>query len=110
MRTVPHTVRYEYRETFVKFRDSDGVHEVVVGAGRDDTLYTFREGDVTYILSLNRRLDYAGLDVFEGDDHRGESFLQFEGEIESVLGKRGLDLEPINIAKGMANWFWETQR
>lgn len=85
--------------------------------GSRDDCHLFVDGSTLYALSINRGLGYCGLTAFdlasrEKDKHGprwlvpelGEVFLQADHEIESVLGKRGLDLAPITIAKILAEY------
>lgn len=82
--------------------------------GSSDDAYFFREGNTIYALSVNRSFGYCGLTEYDADpslcnkdEHsnrllasEGSSvFLQYDHEIESALGKRGLDLSPLTIAK-----------
>jgi len=56
--------------TFVKFTDRLGVHRVELPCGNSDSIYCFREGSVTYFLTLNRKYGYCGLDAYDYEDAR----------------------------------------
>ena len=86
------------------FRDRTGNHRATISAGDSDYVHCFREGSLTYVLSINPGLGYAGLEVFEGAQQVGNTFLQVDYEIAEILGPRGLDLEPITIAKRLADY------
>lgn len=88
----------------VLFRDKRGNHRVHIGAGYSDDVEVYREGDETFILSKNRRLDYVGLEIFRGSQQVGEMFLQLSQDIQEILGPRGLDLADHNIIKRMSQW------
>jgi hypothetical protein len=88
----------------VTFRDFLGTHTVKVGAGYSDDWYVYQELNATYFLSMNTGLGYVGLEIFEGDEKVWEMFLQTDYNLESVLGKKGLDLAPYNIIKAMLNY------
>lgn len=88
----------------MRYRDKRGIHEVTLDHGSNDELHLFREGEYTLVLSVNRRVGYTGLQILNGEGEESEGvFLQSDHEVESVLGKLGLDLEPINIAKALFN-------
>ena len=86
----------------IKFRDKAGKHEHTLSAGSEDTIYVFRSGTVTYVLAYNYRLQYAGLEAFEGDRAIGDIFVQSDWDMVEILGPKGLDLTPITIAKRLA--------
>jgi len=58
--------------TFVKFRDKLGVHRVKLPCGNSDSIYCFREGSITYFLTLNYKYGYCGLDAYDYEDAREE--------------------------------------
>ena len=89
--------------TELTYRDKTGKHTVTIGAGTSDDLHLFRDGDHTYLLTINNRLDYVGVEVYSGSDMVGDMFLQADHEVESVLGRNGLDKSPMWIVKTMAN-------
>lgn len=77
----------------------------IVGQKPRDSLYAF--------VSRHRGLGYVGLQVISFDEREnrwgvGESFfLQYDHQIDDVLGPRGVDLEMHNIAKRIMNWYME---
>jgi hypothetical protein len=87
------------------YRDRGGIHRVTLDAGRADDLHVFREGNETFVLSLNHRLDYAGLQIFDTDgDEIGNIFASVDYEIKEMIGRRGLDYDPMTIAKRLAEY------
>ena len=80
----------------ITFRDKSGQHTHKISAGTDDVLNVYRGGMETYVLSRNSRLDYVGLEVFEGVEKQGSVFFQ-GNQVKEVLG-RG-DLVPFNAIK-----------
>lgn len=88
----------------LKFRDKEGVHEGIIASGHSDDIYVHREGDQTYVQSINHRLGYVGLQVWRGDKFDDVIFIQNESEVEDILGKGGLDKSPIWITKVLSNW------
>jgi len=88
----------------VLFRDKTGKHHVHIGAGYSDDVEVYREGDETFVLSKNWRLDYVGLEIYRGSQQVGELFLQNSQDITDVLGARGLDLADYTIIKRMAQY------
>lgn len=85
----------------IRFRDKSGIHTYTLSAGYDDDLYVYREATETYVLSLNHRLEYVGLQVFEGSDGQGEIFLQ-DSQVEEVLGH--LDYAPYTIIRRLREY------
>ena len=90
-------------------------HICVLSCGSSDDTYFWKEKDVVYALSINEGLGYCGVEAFvltntpntytdgrtfEADSNPG-LFLQVDHEIESVLGKRGLDLNVRTILNRM---------
>ncbi len=80
----------------ITFRDKSGKYTHKLSAGYADVLDIYREGTKTYILSTNSRHGYVGLEVFEGPDKAGETFLE-EHQVKEVLGRD--DLAPFNVIK-----------
>ena len=68
----------------ITFRDKTGQHTHKLSAGADDDLDVYREGQETYILSRNSRMDYMGLEIFSGADKVGDVFLT-SYQIQSVF-------------------------
>jgi len=87
----------------VTFRDKRGAHTVPISAGYSDQITVYREKELTIVLSTNKGLCYAGVELFLHGKGTGELFLQTDYDIESVLGKNGLDKSSLWIAKTMAN-------
>ena len=50
----------------IVFRDWRGNHTHKIGAGRSDVIHVYREGNETFVLSVNDPLGYVGLEVFDG--------------------------------------------
>lgn len=90
----------------VTFRDKTGIHAVEISAGGlwNVDIDVFREQEFTYVLSWNERHPYVGLERFFGHDAKGKVSLGKKEAIEGVLGKRGLDLTPITMAKRLAKY------
>ncbi len=79
---------------------------LTIGAGDSDVVDVFHEGDRYYITAVNYGLDYAGVEVFEKDGTScGELLLQ--SDIEHILGPRGVDLHPRNIATRLSQYIGE---
>lgn len=81
---------------------------LTISAGESDNLYVFNEDGLFFVLCVNYRLTYAGLEVFEiAKGERvgvklGEVFLQCDHEQEEALGRNWEDLTPCTIAKRLA--------
>lgn len=90
------------RRMVLFFRTKYGKGSVYLSAGCGDKVVIRRIKDTIYVLALNTRLPYVGLEVFEllrayekGDEKIrgvGDVFLQ-EGACEESLGKGWEDLE-----------------
>ena len=80
----------------ITFRDRSGKHTHKLSAGYGDVLDVYREGMETYVLSTNTRLEYIGLEIFEGADKTGSIFLESH-QVKEVLGCE--DLAPFNAIK-----------
>ncbi len=94
-------------------------YSLVLPCGDSDEVYFWQEGNEVQCLCVNTRHDYCGLTVyllgetvnkfsekaqrFDGDE-TGSVFLQADHEIESALGRRGLDLSPGTIRKRLAEY------
>lgn len=83
-----------------------GKHRWVLPCGTSDDISFFREGSLAFLVCINKGLDYVGLSVFDcqTNDEIGEVFCQSEDHWREVLGRRGLDLHPRNIAKRLADY------
>jgi len=82
----------------ITFRDKSGSHIHKLSAGYSDDIDVYREGTETFVLSSNSRLDYVGLEIFEGPDKTGEIFLQGD-QVKEALGAG--KLSPFNAIKRM---------
>ena len=78
------------------FRDRNGTHRHKLSAGYRDDIHVYREAGQTSVLSVNERLGYIGLEVFEGSQPAGDIFLQ-EGQVVEILGRT--DLAPFTIIR-----------
>jgi len=86
----------------ISFRDKHGKHTHKLQAGYEDEIHVFKEGEETFVLSQNHRLDYIGLELFKRDTKTGSIFLQEYTAIE-VLGR--MDLAPFTIIRRLVNYF-----
>ncbi len=70
-----------------------------LSAGTTDTIYTFKNSVVIYVLTINHHQNYVGLDAFIGTEEEAiESlFLQGEAAIQEFIGVswRNLSLEAL---------------
>ena len=82
----------------IVFRDRKGEHTHKISAGNSDVIHVYREGNETFVLSVNDPLGYVGLEVFDGDDKQGDAFLQGE-QVTEVLGRD--DLAPFTMIRRM---------
>jgi hypothetical protein len=80
----------------IVFEDSSGIRRNKLSAGYSDDIHIYREGSLLCILSINKRNDYVGLEVFDGDQPFGDIFLQGEQVVEA-LGR--YNLSPFTIIR-----------
>jgi len=85
----------------ITFRDKTGTHTHKLNAGYRDDIYVYRDNGQTYILTNNPYLGYVGLEVFNGDEHTGDLFLEYYNLIE-VLGR--CDLAPFTIIRRLKEY------
>lgn len=85
----------------ITFRDKEGLHKHKISSGRADEIHVFRENGVTMVLSRNTRLEYAGLEAFEGDEKINDVFLT-GSELLAAFGEN--DLEPARMIHVLKEW------
>lgn len=85
----------------ITFCDRSGKHTHTLSAGTDDVIHVYREANLTCVLSVNNRLGYVGLEVFDGDEKAGDIFLQ-EGQVAEILGRD--DLAPFTIIRRLLEY------
>jgi hypothetical protein len=74
---------------------------IPLAAGRSDSIHVFKESTVLYILSINSKLGYLGLEIFDaasGEEYE-QIFLQYEWELEEYLGDDWDQMEPEAIVR-----------
>jgi hypothetical protein len=80
----------------ITFVDRSGRHTHRLTSGYSDEIHAYRNADLTCVLSVNERLGYVGLEVFNGEDAVGDVFLQGD-QVTETLGKS--DLAPFTIIR-----------
>jgi hypothetical protein len=80
----------------ITFIDRSGRHTHNVGSGYADDIHAYRNAELTCVLSVNERLGYVGLEVFNGEDAVGDIFLQGD-QVTETLGR--IDLAPFTIIR-----------
>jgi len=74
---------------------------IPIAAGRSDRVHVFKESTVLYVLSVNYRHDYIGMEIFDaasGEEY-DNIFLHYQWELEEYLGRRWRELAPMTIAR-----------
>jgi len=84
----------------ITFQDKSGSHTHKLSAGYSDDIDVYRDGKETFVLSRNPRLDYVGLEAFEGARKQGSIFLQGD-QVKEVLKRE--NLTPFNALKLLKN-------
>ena len=69
----------------ITFKDKSGTYTHKLSAGYQDDIDVYREGKEIFVLSRNHRLDYVGLEAFDGSEKQGSIFLQGH-QVKEVLG------------------------
>jgi hypothetical protein len=80
----------------ITFIDRSGRHTHNLGSGYADDIHAYRNAELTCVLSVNERLGYVGLEVFNGEDAVGDIFLQGD-QVTETLGR--IDLAPFTIIR-----------
>jgi hypothetical protein len=99
--------RYNPNEDIiVHYHNSE--YRLLSGHGTNDCIECFRQGTLVYVLSMNTRMDYVGLAVYDLSDRNEQRepltwysgiFLQNDFEIDDILGAKGLDLADTTILR-----------
>jgi hypothetical protein len=80
--------------------DYDGT-TIAISAGREDKVHVYKDSTVIYVLSINYRHEYIGLEVF--DSTSGEEyvsiFLQYQWELIEYIGASWKLLPPLAIVR-----------
>jgi len=85
----------------IVFRDRCGIHRHKLSAGYSDDLHIYREGSLTCVLSINNRMGYIGMEVFDGSQPAGDVFLQGDQILETI-GRN--DLSPFTIIRRLMSF------
>lgn len=73
----------------ITFRLGRVRYKYKISAGNADYIHIYREGSQIFVLSVNDRLGYVGLEVFAGNDSAGDIFLQGD-QVQETLGRNNL--------------------
>jgi len=80
---------------------------IPIAAGRSNRVLIFKESTVLYVLSVNYRHEYIGMEIF--DSASGEEydniFLHYQWELEEYLGRRWRELAPKTIIRRLMELF-----
>jgi hypothetical protein len=74
---------------------------IPIAAGRSDQVHVFKESTVLYVLSINYRHEYIGLEVLDaasGEEYN-KIFINYEWELKEYLGAKWRELAPITIIR-----------
>ncbi len=93
--------REPFEKPLLTYRDKGGIHAVELMAGRLDEIEVFRESGKVYVLCWNEKHRYAGIEMFRGQERIGDVFLE-SGDVETALGRKGLELTSISMVKRLA--------
>ncbi len=74
---------------------------IPIAAGRTDQVHVFKEDTQLYVLSINYRFEYAGIEVFDaatGQEYES-IFVENDWQLKEYFGSRWRDAAPITIVK-----------
>lgn len=75
----------------------------VLPIGDDDQFELYQDGERVYCVSINRRMDYCGVQGYDADDQEPREelavFCQGSEQVAEALGPKGLDLTDTTIAR-----------
>lgn len=78
-----------------------------ISAGAGDSVEVFKEDGRFCVVTLNWRLGYVGLEIFDSSGARvGDVFLQSDEQVAESLGPGGLDLRASTIARRLAEYVY----
>ncbi len=74
---------------------------IPIAAGRSDQIHVFKEEAQLFVLSINYRFEYAGLEVFDATtgEEQESIFVDSEWNLKSYFGNNWRDAAPMNIVK-----------
>lgn len=89
----------------IQFTDTTGrEREAVIGAGSEDHVWVFSGYGLIYVLSINYRLPYVGLEAIDDNgEPAGDVFLNKHQTYET-LGDNWEDLDPKEIAETLSEY------
>lgn len=75
-----------------------------LGAGRNDSIYVYKDNNALYVLAENKHLNYVSLTVFGlcSGECIGDVFIQDYAEAEAILDMKQL---PTKI-RHLSNWLY----
>lgn len=74
---------------------------IPIAAGRSDQVHVFKEEATLYVLSINYRFEYAGIEVFDAatGEEQESIFVDNEWNLKEYFGAKWRDAEPMTIVK-----------
>jgi hypothetical protein len=74
---------------------------IPIAAGRTDQVHVFKEEALLYVLSVNYRFEYAGIEVFDATtgEEQESIFVDNEWNLKEYFGANWRDAAPMNIVK-----------
>lgn len=101
--------RYNPADVFIFEHPKFGRCKAVIGSGESDHVTFWLKDDILYVVSVNYRMGYCGVDHFEFSQEKKRVdyinqypsglFCQSEESYSEILGRRGLGLADRTIAK-----------
>jgi hypothetical protein len=72
---------------------------IPIAAGRSDHVHVFQDSTVLYVVSVNYRHEYIGLEVFDASsgEEYNSIFVDGEWELKAYLGVRWMEAAPLTI-------------
>ena len=79
-------------------------NRLTLNCGSADDLYFWTDKKETYVLTINNRMGYIGLDIYSGAYNTCSVFLQNYETAEEILGKNWGDKSPAWLRKVLSNY------
>jgi len=79
---------------------------IPIAAGRSDQVHVFKEDTTIYVLSVNYRFEYAGIEVFDAltGEKQESIFVENEWKLKEYFGNNWRDATPMTRVKKLRDF------
>lgn len=79
---------------------------IPIAAGRSDQIHVFREATILYVLSINYRHEYIGLEIFaaKSGEEYDSIFIQNNQDIKEYLSNKWESMKPVTIVQRLISY------